>query len=78
MKLRRIRLRNWKSFKDTVVELNDGLNVLVGPNASGKTNLLEAFKFLKKALGDITSPYHPISNGGPTETSSTATTKQSP
>ncbi|MEM2485632.1 MAG: AAA family ATPase [Candidatus Caldarchaeum sp.] len=59
MKLRRIRLRNWKSFKDTVVELNDGLNVLVGPNASGKTNLLEAFKFLRKALGDITSPYAP-------------------
>ncbi|MEM0444107.1 MAG: AAA family ATPase [Candidatus Caldarchaeum sp.] len=59
MKLRRIRLRNWKSFKDTAVELNDGLNVLVGPNTSGKTNLLEAFKFLKKALGDITSPYAP-------------------
>lgn len=59
MKLKSIRLRNWKAFKDCTVELNPSLNVLVGPNASGKTSLLEAFKFLKKALGEITSPYAP-------------------
>jgi len=59
LQLRKIRLRNWKSFKDCTIELNEGLNVLVGPNASGKTNLLEAFKFLKKALGGFEAPYVP-------------------
>ncbi len=57
LKLRKIRLVNWKSFKDCIIELNDGLNVLVGPNASGKTNLLEAFKFLKKALVEQSTLY---------------------
>uniref|UniRef100_A0A7C5U6M2 Rad50/SbcC-type AAA domain-containing protein n=1 Tax=Caldiarchaeum subterraneum TaxID=311458 RepID=A0A7C5U6M2_CALS0 len=79
MKPRRIRLQNWKSFKDTVVELYAGLNVLVGPNASGKTSLLEAFKFLKKRpsakLHHLTSL---ISNGGHTKTSFTAMMKQNP
>jgi predicted ATPase len=59
LQLRKIRLRNWKSFKDCTIELNKGLNVLVGPNGSGKTNLLEAFKFLRKALGELEAPYAP-------------------
>jgi predicted ATPase len=59
LQLRKIRLRNWKSFKDCTIELNKGLNVLVGPNGSGKTNLLEAFKFLRKALGKLEAPYAP-------------------
>ena len=58
-KLKKIRIINWKSFKDCTIELNEGLNILVGPNASGKTNLLEAFKFLKKAIGKPTTPYAP-------------------
>jgi AAA15 family ATPase/GTPase len=59
LQLRKIRLCNWKSFKDCTIELNKGLNVLVGPNGSGKTNLLEAFKFLRKALGKLEAPYAP-------------------
>jgi energy-coupling factor transporter ATP-binding protein EcfA2 len=59
LRLRRLRLRNWKAFKDCTIVLNKGLNVLVGPNASGKTSLLEAFKFLKKALGEFEAPYAP-------------------
>lgn len=35
------------------------LNVVIGPNASGKTNFLEAFKFLKKALATPMIPYAP-------------------
>lgn len=38
-----IRLQNFRSYSDFVVELSDGVNIVVGPNASGKTNLLEAF-----------------------------------
>src|SRR5580765_1033199 len=41
----RIRIRNFKSLKDVDVKL--GLtNVLVGPNMSGKSNFIDAFRFL--------------------------------
>lgn len=37
-----IRLQNFRSYKDASFEVADGVNIIVGPNASGKTNLLEA------------------------------------
>lgn len=43
--LRRIRIENYRSLREVEVELND-LNVLVGPNGVGKTNFLDAIRFL--------------------------------
>jgi DNA replication and repair protein RecF len=37
-----IRLQNFRSYTDQAFELENGVNIVVGPNASGKTNLLEA------------------------------------
>lgn len=37
-----LRLQNFRSYKDSSFELSPGVNIIVGPNASGKTNLLEA------------------------------------
>lgn len=37
-----IRLQNFRSYNDQVFEFDPGVNIVVGPNASGKTNLLEA------------------------------------
>jgi DNA replication and repair protein RecF len=37
-----IRLQNFRSYVDDSFELGAGVNIVVGPNASGKTNLLEA------------------------------------
>lgn len=37
-----LRLQNFRSYKDTAFEFEDGVNIIVGPNASGKTNALEA------------------------------------
>lgn len=37
-----IRLQNFRSYQDDSFEFEDGVNVIVGPNASGKTNILEA------------------------------------
>jgi DNA replication and repair protein RecF len=37
-----IRLQNFRSYNDDSFEFEDGVNVIVGPNASGKTNILEA------------------------------------
>lgn len=37
-----IRLQHFRSYHDSSFELSPGVNIIVGPNASGKTNLLEA------------------------------------
>ncbi len=37
-----IRLQQYRSYLDKTFSLSPGLNIVVGPNASGKTNLLEA------------------------------------
>ena len=37
-----IRLQNFRSYNDETFEFGAGVNIIVGPNASGKTNLLEA------------------------------------
>ena len=41
--------KNFRSISDTSVDL-DRLTVLVGPNASGKSNLLDLLRFIKDAL----------------------------
>lgn len=41
----RIRLENWRNFTRADVQLRER-NFLVGPNASGKSNFLDAFRFL--------------------------------
>jgi predicted ATPase len=46
-----IRLQNWKNFAQIDVPLQKRV-FLVGPNASGKSNFLDAFRFLR----DIASP----------------------
>lgn len=37
-----IRLQHFRSYDDESFEFDPGVNIIVGPNASGKTNLLEA------------------------------------
>ena len=46
LRFRRLRLRNWKNFLRVDVVLQDRL-FLVGANASGKSNFLDAFRFLR-------------------------------
>lgn len=60
--IRTIRLRNILSFgsEGEEVELHP-LNVLIGPNASGKSNLIEAISLLKAAPSNLTGP---IRDGG--------------
>ncbi len=51
-KIRKIIIRNFKSIHDIRLDLQNGVNVLIGKNGSGKTNILEAIYFLRKALID--------------------------
>jgi predicted ATPase len=52
MLLRQVKLENLLSFRKTEVELR-GLNVLIGANASGKSNLIEAIGLLQAAPADL-------------------------
>ena len=62
MYISRIELRNWKNFKEAEATLGNRV-FLIGPNASGKSNLLDAFRFLRdianhqleKAVNDFRS-----------------------
>jgi predicted ATPase len=46
MKIDHIKLLNWRNFREVDVQLTDRV-FLVGPNASGKSNFLDALKFLR-------------------------------
>ncbi|TYP57399.1 DNA replication/repair protein RecF [Thermosediminibacter litoriperuensis] len=46
MHLTKIRLFDFRNFREAEVEFSGGLNVFYGDNAQGKTNLLEAIHFL--------------------------------
>lgn len=43
-----LRLQHFRSYNNTSFELSPGVNIVVGPNASGKTNLLEAILVLAR------------------------------
>lgn len=51
LQFRRLRLKNWKNFQEVDFAIAERM-FLVGPNASGKSNLLDVFRF----LGDLASP----------------------
>jgi predicted ATPase len=44
-------LRNWRTFKNLEVDLGERL-IIVGPNASGKSNLLDSIRFLRDLSRD--------------------------
>jgi len=51
MIISRLVLKNWRNFQSIDVQLTDRV-FIIGPNASGKSNLLDALRFLR----DITKP----------------------
>lgn len=44
-----IHLQQFRSYTDSLYEFGPGVNIIVGPNGSGKTNLLEALLVLARA-----------------------------
>lgn len=42
------RLQNYRSYIDSSFEFSPGVNIIVGPNASGKTNLLDAIYYVSQ------------------------------
>lgn len=52
MNIKEIRIQNFKSFKNLEIKLNKNYNVLIGANASGKTNFIQIFKFFKDIINN--------------------------
>ena len=46
MKIDKLKLKNFRNYTDLDIEFNDRLNIIIGDNAQGKTNILEAIYFL--------------------------------
>lgn len=46
MKLDKITLRDFRNYKEASLEFDSGVNLIVGDNAQGKTNLVEAIAYL--------------------------------
>ena len=46
MNLRKIELRNFRNYEHVALDFDPGVNLIVGDNAQGKTNLLEAISYL--------------------------------
>lgn len=46
MPIREISVSNFKSFRELRIE-PDNFNIVIGSNASGKSNLIQIFKFLR-------------------------------
>lgn len=55
--IERVRLKNFRRYRDEVFELAPGLNIVEGPNNAGKTSLLYAIEYaLFGRVGGFTSP----------------------
>lgn len=46
MYIKKIKIKNYRNFNDFEMEFNDGLNVIIGANNSGKTGLIHAIRLL--------------------------------
>jgi len=46
LKINKLYLRNFRNYLDLEIDFNDKLNIIIGNNAQGKTNILEAIYFL--------------------------------
>lgn len=46
MHISKIKIKNFKNFNNLEVNLQEGLNVIVGPNNVGKSNFIQLISFL--------------------------------
>src|SRR5271157_3144448 len=72
--LKRVVIENYRSCLHTSIDLHPNLSVLIGPNGSGKTNILQALMFLNKMARG--TEHRPSPRGGISVTSRLKTTFQ--
>ena len=63
MIIKEVRLRNFRNYRDETITFKEGLNVIIGSNAQGKTNILESLVLLSttrsfRDVKDVDMIYH--------------------
>lgn len=67
MHLRKLELRNYRSWRELNLELAPGVTVLVGRNGFGKTNVVEAIGYLAHLSSHRVHNDAPLVHAGHTE-----------
>lgn len=49
MYISKIHIKGYRNFKDKIIEFHEGINVIIGPNNAGKSNLLRALDLVLNA-----------------------------
>lgn len=49
--LEQLSMENYRNFSEWSIEFDKGINIIVGPNGSGKTNILESISYLSPGKG---------------------------
>lgn len=62
MKLASARIRHYKSLDDVSIEFSERITVLVGPNAVGKSNVVDSLRFVRDAIASDLE--HAVSSRG--------------
>lgn len=57
MYLKKIQLYHFRNFENTTIDFEDGVNIIVGPNNSGKSNLLSAINMMN-SMGSLSGNVH--------------------
>ena len=60
--LQRLKVTNFKSIREQELRLRP-LNIFIGGNGSGKSNLVGVFRFLKEIVGQNLSGYTQMKGG---------------
>lgn len=58
MRVERLELKNFRNYVYQSIEFGDGINILYGENAQGKTNVLEALYITATGKSQRTNNYH--------------------
>lgn len=62
MKINKLKLKNFRNYKNLEIEFNDNINIFVGYNGVGKTNILEAIYFASTSRSPRTSYIYDLIN----------------
>lgn len=62
--IKKVKISNFQSFGEAVIELHPEANILIGINGSGKSNFLKAIRILKEGVAGIGLKRHILDNLG--------------
>ena len=62
MFIKHLSLASFRNYKNAEIALQPGVNLLVGPNGQGKTNLVEAIRYLSTLSSHRVAGYLPLIN----------------